>query len=645
MMVRSAVVLSFAAVCAAGPVPAGAQMALNDGDTVVFLGNGVTQQHQFAWMTEAFLRLRYPERKIRFLNAAHAGDTAEKAAARLKDEVLVHKPTVAVVCFGLYEGEFLPWHAYRPKYEKFKTDLRRLLDALAAAKVRVVLCSPTPVDADRKYQGRDLKTYNQVMLKYADNVRREAEGRRLLYADLINPLLAADGKGSSAKPAWTVFDEKTGILLNAQGHLVVAAQLLKALAANDQVGRVAGEFKDGELRWWDLRPGGEPGRRRAAKWHASGGAVLALEDVRRPVPLFDFPGIPGPLPVAGQIPAAAAMNEIKLALSGLPADRDYHLRLDGRPVGTFSAKELAGGVKLVAQAAPPARTLLDDDLERLWAGIAYKDSLHLKRADPAVRKDKSLHEKVEREFEDVSRRLDEMNARLARPMSLAVLPGVKTDPKGGPPAEAAVRGATVRCLLGARYYLLCVPPEVPAGAPPPPLLVWMHTDREPPEQWEPYFRKLADERKIIVALPCAWHTEWRPGDDAAFLREQVAAPLAKCLKADPARVVFAGHGTGGSMACTLVFTDPGAVRAAMAVSAVGLAKLPAPKPGVGPVFLIHGGNDPVEPVAAAAALEDRLRRAGVTVMLKRHDRERRIPEGALEEGLKFLLESAGKTGP
>lgn len=626
--------------CAA---PASAQFALHDGDTVVFLGAGVTVQHQYTRMVESFVRLRYPEHKIRFFNAGQIADTCENALARLPIDVLPHKPNVAVVSYGRYDGRFERFS--KENYEQYKAGMRKLLDALAANKVRVVLCGPAPVDPDRKYQGRDLKEYNtEVLARYGDFCRREAAARNLIFADLFSPVLAAHKHGKAEKRPWSVFDEKESVLLSQHGHLVCAAALLRAMAANDQVGRVAGELvkgdKDLQVQYVDGRTDGPSGARHAVSWSDAAGAALPLKDVRRPVPLFRFPGVAAGPQVAAAVPAGAAMNDIHFKLAGLPKGH-FHLRLDGRPVGTWSADQLKEGVRLISDATTPARTQLDNDLERLWAGITLKDALVFKRREE---KDAKAREKLDRDIEEVSKRLDQVTHELAVPMVLAVLPASgPVDPKKGPSPEHLAPGKVVRLAWADRYYQLYLPKAYgESQSEQYPLLVVLHPDGSAPEQAEGYFRSLGESRKMIVAMPRAWTSGWETEDDRRFVLDAIVRPLSESLRVDKTRVFITGHGTGGTLCYTLALQNPGLIRGFIPIAARMNWNKDVPRCEGYPVYIIHGGNDKVEPVRSAESAKDRLEKAGYKVLLRRHDKEHKVPEGVLEDGLKFLLENSSR---
>ena len=54
----------------------GADFALRDGDTVAFLGDSITAARGYTKIVEHYTLMRYPQRRVRFVNAGKGGDTA-----------------------------------------------------------------------------------------------------------------------------------------------------------------------------------------------------------------------------------------------------------------------------------------------------------------------------------------------------------------------------------------------------------------------------------------------------------------------------------------------------------------------------------------------------------------------------------------
>ena len=73
-----------------------ADYALEDGDTVVFLGDSITAARTYGKIVENYTLLRFPQRKVRFINAGWGGDTAAGGLARLDRDVFERGATLQV---------------------------------------------------------------------------------------------------------------------------------------------------------------------------------------------------------------------------------------------------------------------------------------------------------------------------------------------------------------------------------------------------------------------------------------------------------------------------------------------------------------------------------------------------------------------
>ena len=78
-----------------------AEFAIRDGDTVVFLGDSITAARQYGKIIENYTLLRFPERKVRFINAGHGGETAKGSLARLDEAVFKQGATLLTVAYGI----------------------------------------------------------------------------------------------------------------------------------------------------------------------------------------------------------------------------------------------------------------------------------------------------------------------------------------------------------------------------------------------------------------------------------------------------------------------------------------------------------------------------------------------------------------
>lgn len=86
-----------------------AEFALRDGDTVVFLGDSITAARRYDRVIENYTLLRFPERKVRFINAGKGGDTMAGGLARLDRDAFARGATVLFVASGFND---IGWGVY-----------------------------------------------------------------------------------------------------------------------------------------------------------------------------------------------------------------------------------------------------------------------------------------------------------------------------------------------------------------------------------------------------------------------------------------------------------------------------------------------------------------------------------------------------
>ncbi len=127
------------------------QLALKDGDRVVFYGDSITAQRYYTRYVEDFFLTRYPKMNVDFFNAGVSGDNVNggytgDAQLRLKRDLFPHQPTVVTIMLGMNDGFYSP---FEPKYlDIYSAGFHKLLDSIQSnlPGVRITVISPTPYD-------------------------------------------------------------------------------------------------------------------------------------------------------------------------------------------------------------------------------------------------------------------------------------------------------------------------------------------------------------------------------------------------------------------------------------------------------------------------------------------------------------------
>ena len=115
-----------------------AEFALRDCDTVVFLGDSITAARTYGKIIENYTLLRFPDRKVRFINSGWGGDTAAGGLERLERDVFRHGATVLLVAYGVND---IGWGARADAEHKriYLDGIKGIVEQCKARGVRVYI--------------------------------------------------------------------------------------------------------------------------------------------------------------------------------------------------------------------------------------------------------------------------------------------------------------------------------------------------------------------------------------------------------------------------------------------------------------------------------------------------------------------------
>jgi lysophospholipase L1-like esterase len=337
------------------PNPIARIAPLQDGDRVLFLGDGFFErEHEFGSI-ETELTSLWPDRSITFRNLGRSGDTvwgdawaafdtAKEGFQRRLDLALQLEPTCIIIAFGMSESFDGP-----PGLARFETGLAALLDALAPAGARIVLLGPT-LHYNLGPPLPDSAAHIQSLDLYRAAIARLAEKRNLGYIDMR--LINGDGVWLR-RHAGARLVTSDGIHLNADGYQLAARVFAIALGRSDR-------------RWWEvwLRAGD-----RLSVQSARGAYVHPLSDAGLQFKVIDAKLPSPPLP-GGAVGIAA--DERRLRVTDL-VQETYALTIDGMEVASGKARDWARNID-VTRGIP-----IDDCPERRQAEQLRQAIVHKNR--------------------------------------------------------------------------------------------------------------------------------------------------------------------------------------------------------------------------------------------------------------------------
>lgn len=344
--------------------------ALRDGDTMVFLGDSITAARGYTRIVEHYTLMRFPDRKVRFVNAGQGGDTAFGSLKRLDRDVLGQGATVLTVAFGIND---IGWgtKADDVHRQQYLDGIREIVSRGRKHGIRVFICSPAitaeaPETAEVGYLQRmvddGLALARSLGAETIDLSRgmREVQ-RRILAAN-------AQEKDPARRTRLHVDD---GVHLNDLGQLAMGHAMLRGLGAPAEVSSVTIDAAS-------LRVVTSDNCRVSRLERLPDGVRFRRLDGGLPLNLGIFSALNH-----RWIPIPETINGYRLCVTGLESG-EYEVRAEGRLIGRYAADRLARGENIASatsngwepggpwDAQSDAVRELVDARDKAWGGEQFR---------------------------------------------------------------------------------------------------------------------------------------------------------------------------------------------------------------------------------------------------------------------------------
>jgi lysophospholipase L1-like esterase len=336
--------------------------ALKSGDRVVFYGDSITDNSFYTKFAELFVRLRYPDLDVKFVNAGVGGDRVSggwmgPVDERLSRDLFSRKPTVITVMLGMNDGSY---QAAKPEIENaYESGYRHIIDRFKkeAPNARVFLIEPSPFDDVTRAPGWN-PGYNSVMRTMSDFVADLAKLNGYAAVDFNTPVVSMLEKAKAANPDQAAKIIPDRVHPGPAGHLVMAEQLLLSWGALPTVSNVTIDANSGRISAMSAKISG---------LSTTGNVSWTQTDAALP-----FPSDRKDANVALALNSGdfdQKLNQEMLTVKGLKSG-NYSLNIDGKSVGSFSADQLATGINLATLETPmivQARTV--------WSAVEQRTNI------------------------------------------------------------------------------------------------------------------------------------------------------------------------------------------------------------------------------------------------------------------------------
>jgi hypothetical protein len=224
-------------------------LLLKRGDRLAICGDSITEQKMYSRIMEDYLTVCAPELEISVRQYGWSGERAPGFLARMTNDCLRFKPTIATTCYGMND------HEYRPYEERIGRTYREqslaIVKAFKANGVRVVQGSAGCVGKMPGWVKTANGTVEDLNLNLCQlrNIGIEIAGQEnVRFADVFWPMLTTGVAAQKAYGTNYAIAGTDGVHPGWAGHLVMAYAFLKALGLDGEIATLAVDLKSMKLR-------------------------------------------------------------------------------------------------------------------------------------------------------------------------------------------------------------------------------------------------------------------------------------------------------------------------------------------------------------------------------------------------------------
>ena len=230
------------------PVMAQHRFAIQDGSTVLFLGDSITHAGHYIEVIEAQLRTRGVDAEL--INLGLPSETCSGLSEpkhpfprpnvheRVERALKRIKPDAVFVCYGMNDGIYYPPSTER--FAAYQSGVNSLIRKIKATGAQLVMMTPPAFDAQPlRDQGKLLprgageyswtniyEDYDDVLAGYAGWIRKQSD-RVDAVIDLHTPVNEYVREKRKSNPKFSMSPD--GVHVNQEGHQVLAAAIMDQL--------------------------------------------------------------------------------------------------------------------------------------------------------------------------------------------------------------------------------------------------------------------------------------------------------------------------------------------------------------------------------------------------------------------------------
>lgn len=165
-------------------------------------------------------------------NAGVPGNTSEQGLARLDRDVLAHRPVAVVVLFGTNDSVLCEKGKYRVAVDRYRENLKRIIQGCRKKGTRVVLCTLLPINA-QPYFTRHPREYYEAEGGLGAIVQRYRKAALAVGKEMKTPVV--DLWAAMEKDETLLRPAPDGVHPSEKGCRVIAEQVAKVLLSEPAI--------------------------------------------------------------------------------------------------------------------------------------------------------------------------------------------------------------------------------------------------------------------------------------------------------------------------------------------------------------------------------------------------------------------------
>ncbi|MEW6305568.1 MAG: SGNH/GDSL hydrolase family protein [Verrucomicrobiota bacterium] len=227
--------------------PATKGLLLKPGDRLAICGDSITEQKMYSRAIETYLTVCMPELNITVRQYGWSGERANGFLARMTNDCLRFRPTIATTCYGMNDHQYRP---FEPAIgDAYRSNSLAIVRAFKANGVRVVQGSPGTVGKMPHWVKSASGTVDDLNLSLCElrTIGIDiATQEKVAFADVFWPMLKAGYYGQEKYGTNFFIAGKDGVHPGWAGQAVMAYAFLKSLGVDGNIGRFTVDLAAGK---------------------------------------------------------------------------------------------------------------------------------------------------------------------------------------------------------------------------------------------------------------------------------------------------------------------------------------------------------------------------------------------------------------